>query len=178
MGVIVERLIGTSRFIIMCFLSNLFVTLYALSIPAIGFGSSGMLYSFWIFIAIIVLREWKIDKRKALKDPLFLFTAIMLIWAWSVTVLMNIDLQANDLLSIFGFTNTVHLIGTITGFLCFLIWRGLFMLNLELVQNQKDILFEHQGINHNLRAATIVFFTLFVVFTIVLSGNALINLFV
>jgi len=177
MGIIVERVIGTSRFIIMCFLSSFFVTIYALTIPAVGFGSSGMLYSFWIFIVIILLKEWKIDKGKALKDPLFLFTAIMSFSAWTVTIMWNIDPQANDFFSFFGFTNIVHLIGTITGVLCFLIWKEPFMFNLGQVQNQKDTQFEYQELNHNLRVATIVFFSLFVGFNVVLSSHALINLF-
>lgn len=176
-GVIVERLLGTSRFIIMCFLSSFFVTIYALTIPAVGFGSSGMLYSFWIFTVILVYKEWKIDKKKALKDPLFLFTAIMSIWAWTVNIMMNIDPQANDLFSIFGFTNTVHLIGTITGVLCLLIWKEPFIFNLGLVQNQKEAQLKHQEVNYNLRIGTLVFFCLFLIFNIVLSGSALINFF-
>jgi membrane associated rhomboid family serine protease len=177
MGVIVERVIGTSRFIIMCFLSSFFVAIYALTISTVGFGSSGMLYSFWIFIAIILYKEWKNDKRGALKNPLFLFTAIMSIWAWTITIILFIDPQANDLFSFFGFTNTVHLIGTITGVLCLLVWKEPFMFNLGLVQNQKEAQLKHQEEKHNLRVATIVFFGLFLSFNVVLSGYALINLF-
>ncbi|MHA1946585.1 MAG: rhomboid family intramembrane serine protease [Candidatus Hodarchaeales archaeon] len=177
MGVIVERVIGTSRFIIMCFLSSFFVTIYILTIPTVGFGSSGMLYSFWIFIVIIIYKEWKIDKRKALKDPLFLFTAIMSIWAWTVTIIMNIDPQANDIFSIFGFTNTVHLIGTTTGVLCLLIWKKPFLSNLGLIENQKEAQLKHQEVNHNLRVGSIVFFCLFLVFNVILSGYTLIKFF-
>jgi membrane associated rhomboid family serine protease len=177
MGVIVERVIGTSRFIIMCFLSSFFVSIYALTISAVGFGSSGMLYSFWIFIVIILYKEWKIDKRTALKDPLFLVTAIMSIWGWTITILLYIDPQAHDIFSIFGFTNTVHLIGTLTGVLCLLVWKKPFMFNLGLVQNQQEAQLTHQEENHNLRVATIAFFGLFLVFNVVLSGYALINSF-
>ncbi len=161
----------------MCFLSSFFVAIYALTISTVGFGSSGMLYSFWIFIAIILYKEWKNDKRRALKDPLFLFTAIMSIWAWTITIILYIDPQANDLFSFFGFTNTVHLIGTITGVLCLLVWKEPFMFNLGLVQNQKEAQLKHQEEKHNLRVATIVFFSLFLDFNVVLSGYALINLF-
>ena len=177
MGIIVERLIDTSKFIVMCFLSSFLVTIYALSIPTVGFGSSGMLYSFWIFIAILVYKEWKIDKSKALKDPLFLFTAIMSIWAWTVTVMMYIDPQAKDIVSFFGFTNTVHLIGTVTGVLCLFIWRETVIVNLGLVQDQKEAQLNIQQTNHYLRMGTIVFFCLFLVFNIILSGSALINFF-
>ena len=176
-GLIVERVIGTSRFIIMVFVSGFFVAIYTLTIPTVGFGSSGMLYSFWVFIAIIIYKEWKIEKKKALKDPLFLFATVMTIWAWTATVIMNMNPQNADLLSIFGFTNTVHLIGTLTGVLCLLIWKKSFMFNLGLVENQKEDQLKAQQANRSLRVGTIVFFSLFLVFNIILSGFALVNYF-
>jgi hypothetical protein len=51
------------------------------------------------------------------------------------------------------------------------------MFNLGLVQNQKEADLMHQEENHNLRVATIVFFGLFLVFNVGLSGYALITLF-
>ena len=172
-GVIIERAIGTARFIIMCFLSSFFVTIFEIAISTVGFGSSGMLYSFWIFLVIILYKEWNMEGRKVLKSPLFLFLTIMSIWAWTITILLYINPQATDLPSIFGFTNTVHLIGTLTGVLGFVVWKKPFIRNLQLIQNLKFDEFKPPKVNFKLTIITFIGFSIFTVFNLVLAGTAL-----
>ncbi|MFX0063249.1 MAG: rhomboid family intramembrane serine protease [Candidatus Hermodarchaeota archaeon] len=164
-GFLVERSMGTTRYILLLASAYLAVIAYCILVNKYGLGSSGLLFSYWPFMIAILYQEWKERKRQAFKDLKFLFLLFLNIFAPISSIVTWTPL--------WSFTNIVHFIGILTGGLLLFIWRNPYFSNLDTISqgDKEEIIFDEFTSSHFYKKIAIIAFSTLLLCNIVIVGG-------
>ncbi|MHA1989342.1 MAG: rhomboid family intramembrane serine protease [Candidatus Hodarchaeales archaeon] len=127
LGTILERSIGTIRFGILLVSSWFTVTLFQLFVNIYGLGSSGIFYSWFPFILVILYYDYKQDSS-VVKNPFFLLILVASLYSVFITPFYWAQFGG-----LFYFTNSVHYVAMITGVIILYFWKKQFFQNLDKI---------------------------------------------
>ena len=129
-GSIVERLLGTTKFLLLSVIAALSSVAASIAINSFGNGVSGIAWSYGPVVFVIIIKLYKHDRKRLLKDLMFYISILLFFMMWVFISVMG------------GWTtNYYHLISTLVGIGFVIVNKNVINIRLkELVGESMEIL--------------------------------------